>query len=157
MYKLCLNCVSREPWLDRINCCMNCVTVYTNPCLVQPGHSQNQLKWEIWQFTSSLPKSYTYICQKQGNTRFDNVKLTCFICWSHLLNWPLNLYPLYGMKYQPFFAFQNLHSPHTISGHLTSWTNHQRRCHPGTTSRSELVSVGLDQWIWKSADLGDGS
>ena len=54
-------------WLDRINCCFNCVTVYTNPCLarqlqifpIEMGKYENMAESFVY-LPMLLAVSYTY-------------------------------------------------------------------------------------------------
>ena len=57
---------SREPWLDRINSCINCVTVYTNACLAFTNLSHWNGKYEEEIFTVCLmAKSWMKIYGEQ--------------------------------------------------------------------------------------------
>ena len=78
-------------WLDRINCCFNCVTVYTNPCLawqlkifpIGIGKYENMAEALVYNTCQYYWQRHMYI----PRTRI------CFICRSHLLSCPLNFFP----------------------------------------------------------------
>ena len=128
---------------DLINCCMNRVTVYTNPCLARPWHSQNlshwngkyekHLKFAAWQYQIHI---YTYRGQENE---------IWHASFAHLLICLLNRFPFYGVT--TFFCPRKLHKSPFSTHQIWASDILDKTCHLSRAYIGESVDLGRFGWV----------